>query len=78
MLYGPSMEDFLDAKALLEGARAAVPVTGPEMLAEKALWFLEHPEAVREYGKRARDMALKNQGAAEKHALVIKSLLSDI
>jgi 3-deoxy-D-manno-octulosonic-acid transferase len=57
VFYGPSMEDFLDAKALLEGARAAVPVSGPQMLAEKAIWFLGHPEEVREYGKRARDMA---------------------
>jgi len=78
VFYGPSMEDFLDAKALLEGERAAVPVTGPEMLAEKAIWFLGHPEAVREYGERARETALKNQGAAEKHAQVIKKLLSDI
>lgn len=78
VLYGPSMEDFLDAKALLEGAQAAVQVSGPEMLAEKAVWFLEHPEAVRGYGERARDTALKNQGAAEKHARVIKRLLTDI
>lgn len=78
IFYGPSMEDFLDAKALLESARAAVPVSGPEILAEKALWFLGHPEAVREYGERARKAAMKNQGAAERHARVIKNLLSDM
>jgi len=77
IFYGPSMEDFLDAKALLESERAAVPVSGPEMLAEKALWFLNHPEAVREYGERARKTAMKNQGAAERHARVIKKLLMD-
>ncbi|MBW1702448.1 MAG: 3-deoxy-D-manno-octulosonic acid transferase [Deltaproteobacteria bacterium] len=75
VFYGPSMEDFLDAKALLEEARAAVPISGPEMLAEKAIWFLEHPEALNEYGERAKEAALKNQGAAEKHARVIKRLL---
>ena len=75
VFYGPSMEDFLDAKALLEGAQAAVPVSGPQMLAEKALWFLGHPEAMREYGDRAREATLKNQGAAERHARVIKNLL---
>jgi 3-deoxy-D-manno-octulosonic-acid transferase len=78
VFYGPSMEDFLDAKELLEGARAAVPVSGPEMLAEKAIWFLKHPEAVHGYGKRAREIALKNQGAAEKHARVIKKLLTGV
>ena len=78
VFYGPSMEDFLDAKALLEGAQAAVPVSGPQMLAEKALWFSGHPEAMREYGDRAREAALKNQGAAERHARVIENLLSDM
>ena len=78
VFYGPSMEDFLDAKALLEGAQAAVPVSGPQMLAEKALWFLGHPEAMREYGDRAREATLKNQGAAERHARVIKNLLSNM
>ncbi len=77
VFYGPSMEDFLDAKELLERARAAVPVYDPEMLAEKAIWFLKHPDEVRGYGERARETALENQGAAEKHARVIKKLLTD-
>ncbi len=77
VFYGPSMEDFLDATSMLEEAEAAVPVSGPEMLADKAIWFLEHPEALNEYGERAKEEALKNQGAAEKHARVIKKLIDD-
>ncbi len=75
VFYGPSMEDFLDAKALLEEVGAGIPVSGPEMLAEKALWFLNHPDALRRSGERARDAVMKNRNAAEKHAKVIARLI---
>jgi 3-deoxy-D-manno-octulosonic-acid transferase len=75
VFYGPSMEDFLDAKALLEEVGAGIPVSSPDMLAEKALWFLEHLDALRSSGERAREAVLKNQNAAEKHAKVIAKLI---
>ena len=76
VLYGPSMEDFPDAKALLEAAGAGVTVSGPDMLAEKAIWFLRNPEELKKCGERARQAVLKNQGAAEKQAKVIARLLN--
>ena len=75
VFYGPFMEDFLDAKALLEGVGGGMPVSGPEALAEKAIWFLGHPEALERCGERAREAAVRNQGAAQKHAQVIERLL---
>ncbi|NNG07286.1 MAG: 3-deoxy-D-manno-octulosonic acid transferase [Desulfobacteraceae bacterium] len=75
VFYGPSMEDFLDAKALLEEEGAGIPVSSPDMLAEKALWFLKHPEALMSSGERAREAVMKNQNAAEKHAKVIARLI---
>lgn len=75
VFYGPSMEDFLDAKALLEAANAGVLIADPEAMADKALWFLAHPEESRAYGQRARDAVLKNQKAAQKHAQVVKRLI---
>ncbi len=75
VLYGPSMEDFSDARALLEEAGVGVPVSGSEMLAEKVIWFLSHPDELREYGERGREAVLRNQGSAVKHARVIKRLL---
>ena len=75
VFYGPFMDDFLDAKAILESVGGGIPVSGPETLAEKAIWFLGHPEALESYGKRAREAALTNQGAAQKHAQVIERLL---
>ena len=75
VFYGPSMENFLDAKALLEGAEAGVPVSDSNMLADKVIWFLRHPEALQQYGERAREAVLRNQNAAERHAQVIANLI---
>ncbi len=75
VFYGPSMEDFLDAKALLEEVGAGIPVSSPKMLTEKVLWFLNHPDALETYGERAREAVMRNQNAAEKHARVIARLI---
>jgi len=75
VFYGPSMEDFLDAKGLLEEVGAGIPVLSPEMLAEKAIWFLRHPDALKTCGTRAREVVIRNQNAAEKHARVIAGLV---
>jgi 3-deoxy-D-manno-octulosonic-acid transferase len=78
VFYGPSMENFLDAKVLLEKANAGVQVSGPKELAERAIWFLGHPEELKDAGVRAREAVLSNQGAAEKHAEVIKKLMTRV
>ena len=74
VFYGPSMEDFLDAKAMLEEVGAGIPVRNPEVLAEKAIWFLRHPDALKTYGNLAREAIIRNQNAADKHAGVIAGL----
>ena len=75
VFYGPSMENFLDAKALLEKAGAGIPVSSPMTLAEQAIWFLRHPDALKRYGAKARQAVMTNKGAAQKHAEVIRKLL---
>jgi len=75
VFYGPSMEDFSEARLLLERAGAGVLVTSPEMLAEKALWFLDHPEELKARGRQAREEILINIGAAERHARTVKGLV---
>jgi len=75
VFYGPSMEDFLDAIALLEEVGAGIPVTSPEMLAEKVLWFLNHSDELKAHGAQAREAVMRNQDAAEKHAKVIAGLV---
>ena len=54
VFYGPSMENFLDAKALLESAGAAEEVTDPAMLAQRAIWLMGNPEELKNRGMRAR------------------------
>ncbi|MBW1704207.1 MAG: 3-deoxy-D-manno-octulosonic acid transferase [Deltaproteobacteria bacterium] len=78
VFYGPSMENFSDARALLEKAKAGIQVSGHEELAERAIWFLRHPEELNMAGERARVSVLKNQGAAKKHAEVIKKLMARV
>ncbi|MEW6668864.1 MAG: glycosyltransferase N-terminal domain-containing protein [Thermodesulfobacteriota bacterium] len=73
--YGPSMDDFLDAKDLLEGVGAGIEIQTPAELADRAVWFLEHPEDLRARGESARNALLQDKGAAEKHAKVITGLL---
>jgi 3-deoxy-D-manno-octulosonic-acid transferase len=75
VLYGPHMEDFLDAKALLENVGAGVEVKDGKVFAEKAIWLLDHPDTAAHLGMKGREALLRNQGAAEKHAAVITRLL---
>jgi len=75
VFYGPSMENFLDAKAILEEVGAGIPVSSPEMLAKKALWLLRHPDSLKALGARAREAVIRNQNAADKHAKVITGLI---
>lgn len=75
VFYGPSMEDFLDAKALLESEGAGIEVPTADAFAEKAIWLLKHPDLARSFGERGRAAVLKNQGAGRSHAEVIARLL---
>ena len=74
VLYGPSMEDFQEAKAVLESFGAGVQISGPKALAEKAGWFFAHPDESLRLGGLARKAALRNQGAAKKQAQAIQRL----
>jgi 3-deoxy-D-manno-octulosonic-acid transferase len=75
VLYGPSMEDFLDARALLKANHAGIEVSSPAMLAEKVIELLKDKALVQAYGARAREAVLKNSRSAERHAAVIAGLL---
>jgi 3-deoxy-D-manno-octulosonic-acid transferase len=75
VLYGPSMEDFADARELLENAGAGFTVRDPDMLAEECIRYLRDQEALKQAGERARQVVEKNRGAARGHAAVIAGLL---
>jgi 3-deoxy-D-manno-octulosonic-acid transferase len=75
VFYGPSMEDFPDARALLETHGAGETVTGSEMLAERVIHLLRTPVELEARGRRARDAVLGHGRAAERHARVVADLL---
>ncbi len=75
VLYGPSMEDFLDAKELLDKTGGGIQVKNPQELIEKAIYYLTHPDEADAMGKRAKKAVMSNKGSADKHAAVIHRLL---
>lgn len=66
VLYGPSMEDFLEAKALLEGVGAGFVVRDKDELVKTTTWLLDHPEESERLGRRAREEIERNIGSAKK------------
>ena len=77
VLYGPSMEDFADARDLIQRAGGGITVYDAETLSAKALDWLSNPHRARSAGMAARRAILPHRGAAEKHADVICELLSN-
>ena len=76
VFYGPSMKDFSDAVELLASVGAGFQVSGPKDLTESILYFMDHPEEYEAAGRRAREIAATQQGAARKQALLVKEVLS--
>jgi 3-deoxy-D-manno-octulosonic-acid transferase len=74
--YGPSMEDFMEAKLLLERTGGSIPVKNGRELAQKIIHYLHHPREAEAVGKRAQKAVFTNKGAAIKHAKVIVDLLN--
>jgi len=66
VLYGPSMEDFLEAKALLESVGAGFEVRDTHDLVKTAAWLLDNPKEYKRLGKRARQEITRNVGSAKK------------
>lgn len=72
VFYGPHMDDFLDAKALLEAENAGFCVNTPRELASKLLYFIEKPEEYAVAGRSALKVANRQQGSAQKQIALIK------
>lgn len=75
VLYGPSMEDFLDAKELLDKTGGGIQVQDGRDLTEKTIYYLTHPLQADATGQAAQRAVRANKGAADKHAAVIYRLL---
>lgn len=75
VIYGPSMEDFADAKALIESNGGGLLVQNAAEIAAVANQWLGYPHQARAIGRAARQAILPHGGAAEKHAEVIRRLV---
>ncbi|MEW6263431.1 MAG: 3-deoxy-D-manno-octulosonic acid transferase [Thermodesulfobacteriota bacterium] len=76
VLYGPSMEDFLDARELLEASGAGRAVTGPDDLYEAVRELLADSEKARSLGQAGRRALAGHQGAAGRLADLALNLLA--
>lgn len=77
VLYGPSMEDFQDAKELLDKTGGGIQVADKDQLEKEILELLSEPQKAAKIGDLARRAVLSSKGAAHHHAAVIYNLLSE-
>ena len=64
ILFGPHMNNFRDVAALFLGADAAIQVEDADGLASSVLRLLDHPDAARRMGEKAREVVSQQSGAA--------------
>jgi 3-deoxy-D-manno-octulosonic-acid transferase len=76
VFYGPFMDDFLDARDLLEKTGGGISVMNGQELTKKTLDILMNPEKAKRLGDAAREAVLSNKGAAERHAAAIRKTLN--
>lgn len=71
VFYGPSMDDFLEEKALLERTGSGVVVRDGDELFAKALELIQNPDVLTERGTAGGKAIASNRGAAERYAKLI-------
>jgi 3-deoxy-D-manno-octulosonic-acid transferase len=76
VFYGPHMQDFADARAILEAAGAGFTVHSATELATAALALLQSPEQYAAVAEQARQAVYDNQGAAANMAGLVKNSLA--
>jgi len=75
VLYGPSMEDFLDAHQLLQSMGAGIMVRSAAELAERCLDLLDDPHELAVKGEAGREALLAERGATRKNLELARRLL---
>ena len=75
VLFGPYMDDFFEARTLLEAYGGGLCVNNANELTEQAAHLLSQPAEARRLGRLAKEAVLSNQGAVARHAQVVLRLL---
>ncbi len=73
--YGPHMNDFNDARALLENQEAGYPINNIHELIVKISYFHQHQDKYQQAAQRALAVASAQHGAATKQVEMICQLL---
>lgn len=73
--YGPHMNDFMDARTLLEAQEAGFTINNIGELIDRILYFHLHPDQYQQAAERALATASAQQGAAIKQAAMIRQAL---
>ncbi len=73
IFYGPSTEDFQDAKILLESFSGGITVYDSDDLAQNVIRCISDPHHALAMGIRAKQALMQHQGAADRHAEAIIS-----
>lgn len=74
-LYGPSMEDFADAKKLLEKVGAGIEVKNAADLAEKTIALLTAENRLQETGTAVQKLLQSQQGPSHRSLQIVQKLL---
>jgi len=75
VFYGPSMEDFIHEKTLLEDAGCGITVKNEEELFQGIIKTLENPEELVKRGKNGTSVILANIGASAGYANLISNYI---
>jgi 3-deoxy-D-manno-octulosonic-acid transferase len=75
VLYGPSMEDFLDAHQFLSRVGAGIMVQNGKELTERCLYFWSHPRELKERGEAGKEALLAQRGATQRNLELVRKLL---
>jgi len=75
IFYGPSMEDFMDEKRLLEEAGAGMTIMNEEELLGEIQTITEDPETLTLKGEAGRKVVASNMGASRRYAEMVKNLI---
>jgi 3-deoxy-D-manno-octulosonic-acid transferase len=76
VLFGPSTEDFRDARDVLVRAGAGIQVEGIDDLVQQISGILSNPDEAQRLGTRGREEILRHVGSARKNAELLAEHLS--
>jgi 3-deoxy-D-manno-octulosonic-acid transferase len=76
VFYGPSMEDFSQERAILEGVGAGIMIQNEQGLYEGIMSLIRNPGEMRDRGQKGREAVAANMGASVRYAEMVRLLIS--